>query len=942
MDTNSQDLSDQINVLSIFPSYYDPTIDQICFRDGIRALTCKPTDIVSLDTAERFALTGLMQSTVHAPGGMQMVLYAMLAQFDSALHNPPSEDKDKGRSLKDRAAGHWSILAGKGRGMTVKDSDIDSRVIGAKIAQRLHVPEVTSREDECYRKWLEKNGMGDKEVNTVLNEIYVRHVANVVGKERKEWEMEGGTGCTGNPPASKDLGDLVKDKGFASHFQGKGGKDKRDVMGFEEDDMKVYHPVHGTHLDDPWENHRHHHHGHHVYVGEYGSRKRSIGGDYLVSHKHHRRGAQQQQQQGGGNVDPSNFLPPGTDASSYYNGLPSAPTTDPTTSSSGSALTSKPHGFASSVTGGGSQTPVIPRSPAELQKLLTDPAPRVIHLDRTYDFRGTAGTCNNCAGCIPEYYSKCPGKGQLAIDNGQGWCSGKPPHPVTYDKAGLDPIRMGPNKSVIGITPDAGIRGKGLLIAHVKNVQLQGFVVDNINPEYIWGGDGVTIRDSDLVWIDRLTFRLIGRQFIVTGYQSAGRVTISNCFFDCETKWSSTCDNSHYWTVLGYGKSDKVTFSGNLMKHCSGRSPRIANPDNQGGDSVWHVVNSAFLGSTGHSFDMGPGISALIEGNVFDDVAQTSLHESSPGRAFAPSDKSVCTQCKGVLGRDCQPNAYSRANPIPSTTSAGVVLKDVAGEKLVKALPPGQVKEHIGNTAGCNGAKAAGVGDAGEPEGYGDAAGASAGGEGQSGPNVGAGAETNPSGTSGESDAGAGTAEGTAPYTPGQQNPANPGQQDGSNPAQNNAGAGGVINPAGSSGQTNAGAGTPQGATPYIPGQQNPANPGPQANPNPVQQQPQPQPQPQPGANPVIGGDSGAYNPTAASSQPESYGQPQPQQQKQAQNQQQKQAEQQKQQAEQQKKQQQQQQQKQQVEEQKKQQHKREQEEKKKQEQWQKQQQEQH
>ena len=140
------------------------------------------------------------------------------------------------------------------------------------------------------------------------------------------------------------------------------------------------------------------------------------------------------------------------------------------------------------------------------------------------------------------------------------------------------------------------------------------------------------------------------------------------------------------------------------MKHCSGRSPRIANPDNQGGDSVWHVVNSAFEGSTGHSFDLGPGVSALIEGNVFNDVAQTSLHESSPGRAFAPSDKAVCSQCKGMMGRDCQPNAYIRANPIPSTTSAGVVLKGVVGEKMVKALTPDQVKEQIGSTAGCNGA----------------------------------------------------------------------------------------------------------------------------------------------------------------------------------------------------------------------------------------------
>ncbi len=282
----------------------------------------------------------------------------------------------------------------------------------------------------------------------------------------------------------------------------------------------------------------------------------------------------------------------------------------------------------------------------------------MIHLDKVYDFRGSEGACTNCAGCMHDSYAKCGDKGQLAIDNGQGWCAGKSPHAVTYDKAGLTPIRMTSNKSIIGISANAALRGKGLRIAHQKNVILHNFRIDEINAPFIWGGDGNTLYDTDLIWMDRLTFSNIGRQFIVTGYQSAGRVTISNCFFDCVTRWSATCDGSHYWTVLGYGTGDKVTFSGNLMKNCSGRSPRIAN-SNQGGDAVWHVVNTVFDTSTGHSFDMGPGVSVLIEGNVFSNVAQTSLHENSPGRAFAPADRAVCSQCKGTLGRDCQ-RTYTR------------------------------------------------------------------------------------------------------------------------------------------------------------------------------------------------------------------------------------------------------------------------------------------
>ncbi len=343
------------------------------------------------------------------------------------------------------------------------------------------------------------------------------------------------------------------------------------------------------------------------------------------------------------------------------------------------------------------------------------------------------GVCTNCKGCIPDSYPKCPSKGQLAIDNGQGWCAGKPPHAVTYDKAGLTPLSVGSNKSIVGMSANAGIRGRGLLIAHSKNVIIHNLRIDQINAQFIWGGDAIDLRDTDLIWIDKVTFSLVGRQFIVTDYVGAGRVTISNCLFDGQTKWSATCDDSHYWTVLGYGKTDKVTFSGNMMHHCSGRSPRLANPEDKAGDSVWHVVNNLFDYNTGHSFDIGPGVSVLIEGNVFNDVAQTSLHESKPGRAFAPSDTSIGAQCDRVLGRNCQPNAYTNAKPIPSTTGLGEVLKDIALETLTAAMPPSDVLALVQKNAGSGSGSAAnlssGSADAvhsastdngAKPEGYGD------------------------------------------------------------------------------------------------------------------------------------------------------------------------------------------------------------------------------
>lgn len=589
------------------------------------------------------------------------------------------------------------------------------------------------------------------------------------------------------------------------------------------DDMEVYHPIMGTHMKDPWKKYRRFSESDGVIsAGAFGYakrsldkdrtradlrrpkkskkyewinntfgrlrgvgdpqqidkqasfRKRSIGGDLWVGEGSGHRGHRHAVLKRGGGVKP--YIP-GSGGAEYNDGMPAAPTgqndagagsglTTPSAGSGGgsgsSAISSKPHGFAASVTGGGSAAPVIPKDIKELESLLGDAQPRVIHLDKIYDFRGSAGICTNCKGCIPDSYPKCPAKGQLAIDNGEGWCNGKPPKSVTYDKAGLTPLKVGSNKSIIGISSNAGIRGRGLAVKHQKNVIFHNFRIDEINAPFIWGGDGITLYDTDLVWIDKMTFSMIGRQFIVTGYEAANRVTISNCFFDCQTKWSSTCDDSHYWTVLGYGKSDKVTFSGNHMKHCSGRSPRIANPNDKGGDSVWHVVNTLFDYNTGHSLDMGPGVSALIEGNVFTDVAQTSLHEASPGRAFAPSDAAVCSQCKGPLGRDCQPNAYKNANPVPSTTSAVQVLKDIAGEKMGGALPPGQVAQSCAKVAGAgHSGAAAGAGAGAVVGGPGSTAGDGSAQDGYG--NAGAQTSAAPPGVG----AAPGASEGGGPYVPG-------------------------------------------------------------------------------------------------------------------------------------------------------------------------------
>lgn len=82
-------------------------------------------------------------------------------------------------------------------------------------------------------------------------------------------------------------------------------------------------------------------------------------------------------------------------------------------------------------------------------------------------------------------------------------CGSAPSVSVTYDNAGVSAINLGSNKSLIGIGSSGVIRGKGLRIANgAKNIIIQNIHITELNPQYIWGGDAITLDGADLVWVD--------------------------------------------------------------------------------------------------------------------------------------------------------------------------------------------------------------------------------------------------------------------------------------------------------------------------------------------------------------------------------------------------------------------------------------------------------
>ncbi|KAF7530481.1 hypothetical protein G7054_g9542 [Neopestalotiopsis clavispora] len=350
-------------------------------------------------------------------------------------------------------------------------------------------------------------------------------------------------------------------------------------------------------------------------------------------------------------------------------------------------------GFATGVTGGGDATPAIPSDTAELEEWLTDDTPRVIMLDKTYDFLEAEGQATE-TGCVPAS-NTCGSSGQNALD-GPNWCSDDYESiEITYYVAPTVPIDIKGNKSIVGVGDKGVIRGKGIrLVNDISNVIIQNVHFTELNPQYIWGGDAIQMSGTDLVWIDHCKFSLIGRQMIVTGYETAGRVTISNNEFDGETSWSASCNGEHYWTMLFLGAGDQITLANNYIHDVSGRSPKL------GSDTTavtMHAVNNYWSDSDGHNFDIH-GANVLMEGNVFDNCKTPILEVV--GTLYNVPDASAASSCSSTLGRACVQNSLTASGDFDSYTDSGALSAFASVDNLQEAMAVDEVAAYVLANAG--------------------------------------------------------------------------------------------------------------------------------------------------------------------------------------------------------------------------------------------------
>ncbi|KAL3473842.1 pectin lyase fold/virulence factor [Aspergillus californicus] len=359
-------------------------------------------------------------------------------------------------------------------------------------------------------------------------------------------------------------------------------------------------------------------------------------------------------------------------------------------------------GFAAGTTGGGSASPAAPSSLAQLKEWITDSTPRVILINRTWDFAGSEGTTTGQC-CSKASTTTCSG----GTSAGQAWiqstCTDGTWVSCTYDNAAKTTLDVGSNKSIVGVGSAGVLKGKGLRIrGGVSNVIIQNIHITNLNPQYVWGGDAITLDGADYVWIDHNKISLIGRQMIVSGWGKAGHVTISNNEFDGRTSWSAGCNGKHYWTMLLIGLEDWYTFANNYIHDVSGRAPHYGTADTSS-TIFFHAVNNYFKDVGGHAFDIGANTWSLLEGNYFDTVTTPLTSGSLTSGALIYDVPTVvsASNCVSQLGYICEWNRLSGSGTWTALTNSAV-LTEAAKYKssLIGHIPVADVPSTVVANAG--------------------------------------------------------------------------------------------------------------------------------------------------------------------------------------------------------------------------------------------------
>lgn len=198
-----------------------------------------------------------------------------------------------------------------------------------------------------------------------------------------------------------------------------------------------------------------------------------------------------------------------------------------------------------------------------------------------------------------------------SLEDLQSYLNNDEPHIVTLSGriTGSENVKVGSNKTLMGVEDSAHIQGIGLEIGSARNVIIKDLKISHVTPQ-----DAIEINNSQNVWIDHC--ELFSDREHGTEYYD-GLLDIKNESSFITVSWSKFHD--HYKTILissgdtQYADSTiRVTFHHNFFYNCESRLPSIR-------FGKAHIFNNYYKNCTS-AINSRMGACVRIERNFFNDV----------------------------------------------------------------------------------------------------------------------------------------------------------------------------------------------------------------------------------------------------------------------------------------------------------------------------------
>lgn len=338
-----------------------------------------------------------------------------------------------------------------------------------------------------------------------------------------------------------------------------------------------------------------------------------------------------------------------------------------------------PVGFAEATTGGAGAEPELVTDHERLAELLIDDAPAIVLLPQgKLDVRRPESEASEVASC-PTDCPDAPGKLTYNLLPADQTCP-RATVPATRNERRL---RVGPNKTIVGLGRGALVRGLWLDLAGVENVILRNLALYDVNRDLIEAGDAISVSGSSSVWVDHVTFKWISDGFIDI---NMGSTSFTGSYLRFDGTNPAACQGRH--PRGNETMAAEVTFHHSLFSHLSGRAPLVTHPGSRG-----HLYNNVFTDVIDYTIGAGCGAELLVEHCSFEaTAAPTSKRDCTDGTTGTSLIDAV--QGTNVYGAGV---ASHDALGVPSPEPHDVVR---APPYTYKADPTAEVKFPVETRAG--------------------------------------------------------------------------------------------------------------------------------------------------------------------------------------------------------------------------------------------------